>query len=96
MFCYSITKTENNNLEQRYAIKFCVKLGDSATDTYETIQKAFGNDSLSRAQVFRWHKEFVNGREMAHATVSKTEESSHEQIKNQDSGHFLRFSPVSS
>jgi hypothetical protein len=24
----------------------------------------FGNDSLSRAQVFRWHKDFVNGREM--------------------------------
>jgi hypothetical protein len=48
---------ENNNLEQRYAIKFCVKLGESATDAYETIQKAFDNDSLSRAQVFRWHKD---------------------------------------
>jgi hypothetical protein len=28
---------ENNNLEQRYAIKFCVKMGEGATDTYEKI-----------------------------------------------------------
>jgi transposase len=54
---------ENNNLEQRYAIKFCVKLGEGATDTYDKIQKACGNDSVSRAQVFRWHKDFVNWRE---------------------------------
>jgi hypothetical protein len=59
----TITKMEKNNVERCYAIKLCVKLEDSATDTYEKIQKAFGNDSLSRAQVFRWHKDFVNGRE---------------------------------
>jgi hypothetical protein len=60
VFCYSVTKLENNNLGQRYAIKFCVRLGEGATDTYGNIQKAFGNDFLSRAQVFRWHKDFVN------------------------------------
>jgi hypothetical protein len=27
------------------------------------IEKAFGNDSLSRAQVFLWHKDSANGRE---------------------------------
>jgi hypothetical protein len=43
---------KNNNLEQRHAIKFCVKLGEGATETYEKIQKTFGNDSLSRAQAF--------------------------------------------
>jgi hypothetical protein len=32
--------------------EFRVKLGESATNTYENIQKAFGNDSLSRAQAF--------------------------------------------
>jgi hypothetical protein len=40
------------------------QVGDGAIDNYEKIQSAFGNDSLSRAQVFRWHKDFVNGREM--------------------------------
>jgi hypothetical protein len=44
-------------------MKYCVILGEVATDTYKKIQKAFGNDSASRAQVFRGHKDFVNGRE---------------------------------
>jgi hypothetical protein len=45
---------EKNNLKQRYAIKLSVKLGgEGATDTYEQIQKTFGNDSLSHAQVYR-------------------------------------------
>jgi hypothetical protein len=42
---------------------FCGKLGEGATDGYEKIQKAFGNYSVSRTQVFQWHKVFVNGRE---------------------------------
>jgi histone-lysine N-methyltransferase SETMAR len=37
------------------------------------IQKAFGNDSLSRTKVFRWHKDFVNGRE----TVADEPRSGH-------------------
>jgi hypothetical protein len=41
----------------------CVKLGEGATDAYKKIQKAFGNDSLPHTQVFRWHKDFVNGQE---------------------------------
>jgi hypothetical protein len=65
MFCYRITKMENSNLEQCYAIKVCVKLGEDATDTYEKIQKAFANYSDSRAQVFQWHKDFANVQEMA-------------------------------
>jgi len=38
-------------LEQRCAIKFCVKLGESPTVTYEKLQRAYGEHSLSRAQV---------------------------------------------
>jgi hypothetical protein len=45
-------------------MKFCVKLGKDTTDTYKKIQKAFGNDSVSHAQVFRWHKDFTNRWEM--------------------------------
>jgi hypothetical protein len=63
MIYYSVTKMENNNLEERYEMKFCIKLGEGATNNYENTQKAFDNDSLSRAQVFRWHNDFVNGRE---------------------------------
>ena len=50
-------------LMQSYAIKFSVKLGESATVTYEKFQRTCGEHSLSRAQVFRWHKSFLEGRE---------------------------------
>jgi len=49
--------------EQRCAIKFCVKLGESVTVTYEKLQRAYGEHSLSRAQVFGWHKSFLEGQE---------------------------------
>ena len=50
-------------LEQSCAIKFCVKLGESATVTYEKLQRTYGEHSLSRAQVFRWHKFFLEDRQ---------------------------------
>jgi len=52
-----------HSVDQRYAIKFCVKLEKSATETLAMIQKAYGKDALSKAQVFRWHKAFREGRE---------------------------------
>lgn len=49
--------------EQRCAIKFCFKLGHNATETCTKLQQAYGDAALSRAQVFRWFKEFSEGRE---------------------------------
>jgi len=40
-----------DQFEQGCAIKFCVKLGESTTVTYEELQRAYGEHSLSRAQV---------------------------------------------
>lgn len=45
-------------VEQRYAIKFCVKLNKSTTETLAMSQETYGKDSLSKVQVFRWHKTF--------------------------------------
>jgi len=42
-------KMDWQEFEQRCAIKFCVKLGESATVTYEKLQRAYGEHSLSRA-----------------------------------------------
>ncbi len=52
---------EHRNIEQRYAMKFCVKPGDSAKDTYGKLVQVFVNEAVSRAQVFRWHRDFKNG-----------------------------------
>jgi len=54
---------DRQKFEQRCAIKLCVKLGESATVTYEKLQRAYGEHSLSRAQAFKWHKSNLEGRE---------------------------------
>ena len=54
---------EKRNLEQRCAIKFCVKLNENATETYEKLRKGYGEHALSRTQVCWWHKAFLDGRE---------------------------------
>jgi len=56
-------KMEKQNLEQCCMIKFCVKLNENATETYEKLKQAYGEHALSREQVFRWHKAFLDGRE---------------------------------
>ena len=53
VFARSITKMDWQRFEQHFAIKFCVKFGESATVTYENLQRAYGEHSLSRTQVFR-------------------------------------------
>ena len=61
-----VMKMEAPNITQRYAICVCVcvcvKLGDSATTAYGKLQQAFGDDAMSKAQAFRWHKMFSEGR----------------------------------
>jgi len=45
-------KMEARNIVQHYAIFFYVKLSDIATKTYGLLQQAFGDDAMSRTQVF--------------------------------------------
>jgi len=54
---------DRQTFEQGCAIKFFVKRGKSATAAYEGLQRVCGEHSLSRAQVFRCHKSFLEGRE---------------------------------
>ena len=63
--CHSwwISKIQYDTLEERYAIKFCFKLGKNATETYGMLQTAFRASCMNRASVFEWHKRFKEGRE---------------------------------
>ena len=54
--------SENIELEQRYAIKFCVRLKKSATETLNLLQEAFHENALKKTAVFDWHKRFREGR----------------------------------
>ena len=53
---------QSDILEERYAIKFCFKLGKNTTETYGMLQTAFGASCMNRASVFEWHKRFKEGR----------------------------------
>ena len=63
--CHSwwISKMQSDTLEERYAIKFCFKLGKNATETYGMLQTAFRPSCMKQASVFEWHKRFKEGRE---------------------------------
>ena len=67
--CHSwwISKMQSGHedtLEERYAIKFCFKLGKNhTTETYGMLQTAFGASCMNRASVFEWHKRFKEGTE---------------------------------
>ena len=50
------------NVEQRTNIKFCVKLGKMATETFNMLLEVYSNSCMSWTRVFEWHKQFVDGR----------------------------------
>ena len=64
--CWWISKMQSgreDTLEERYAIKFCYKLGKNASETYGMLHTAFGASCMNGASVFEWHKRFKEGRE---------------------------------
>ena len=63
-YCHSrsISRMQSDTLEERYAIKFCFKLGKNATETYEMLHTTFRPSCMNRASVFAWHKRFKEAR----------------------------------
>jgi len=48
---------------ERVNIKFLVKLKIYATETFQLLTEAYGENCMFRARVFEWHKRFSEGRE---------------------------------
>jgi len=48
--------------EQCACIKFCFNLGKTATECYEMLKTAFGEQAVGRSQTFRWFSQFTTGR----------------------------------
>ena len=63
MFYRLVTFAMQENIAQRYAIKFCVKLNKSATETFASLTEAYGDATLLRTMVFKSHKALKEGRE---------------------------------
>ena len=52
-----------NTLDERYAIKFCFKLGKNASETYGMLQTAFPPSCMNRASIFEGQRRFKDVRE---------------------------------
>jgi len=48
--------------EQRVCAKFSYKLGKTFTETFQMLQRAYGEDCVSRTQCHEWHQRFKSGR----------------------------------
>ena len=59
---------QSDTLEDRYAIKFCLK--KNAKDTYGMLQTAFRPSCMNRASVFELHKRFKEVRESVRDDVT--------------------------
>ena len=51
-------------MEQRANIKFCYKLGKTATETREMLVQVYGREAVSRKCVYERFKRFREGKEM--------------------------------
>ena len=59
-----ISNMQSDTLEERYAIKFCFKLGKKSTETYWMLQTTFWASCMNRASVFEGHRRFKEGRNL--------------------------------
>lgn len=53
-----------NYIDQRICIQFCIANEISCTLTFKMLQKAYGDQCLSRTRTFEWYKMFKEGREV--------------------------------
>jgi hypothetical protein len=53
----------DKNLEQLINIKFCVKIGKSASQKLVLLTVAYDEYAMKKSRVFEWHRRFKKGRE---------------------------------
>ena len=59
-------------VKQRNAIKLCLRNGISVAETFRMLQKAFGDLIMSQKNVYKWHKDFKEGRERVRTWNART------------------------
>ena len=48
-------------MEQRYTIKFCVKLKKTKQEAYGLSKEAYGDEQISQASFYQWFSRFFKG-----------------------------------
>ena len=61
--CVVVTCYENGGTKSRAALRGQIlhQTKENATENYAKLKWAYGEYAVSRAQVFRWHKAFLDG-----------------------------------
>ena len=54
--------TMSQFVEQRSAIKFCLRNEISVAETFRMLQKAIGNLTISQKNVYKWYKDLKESR----------------------------------
>ena len=75
-----VTFAMQENIEQWYVIKFCVKLNKSATETFASLTEAYKDATLSRTMVFKWYKKLSKRAEKILKTTLVLEDQSSQQM----------------
>ena len=81
VFSNLVTFAMQENIEQRYAIKFCVKLNKSATETFASLTEAYGDATLSRTMVLSGTKLSKRVEKMLKTTLVLEDQSHQQMIK---------------
>jgi hypothetical protein len=64
----------DENLEQRINIKFCVKIGKSASETLALLTVAYDEYAMKKSRASEWRRRFKGGSEEVQDGQSKTED----------------------
>jgi hypothetical protein len=60
--CMRVVEIRMLQFEQQENVKFCQKLGTSASETFQVIKQVCGKEALGHSAVFKWHKRFSQRR----------------------------------
>jgi len=81
VFYTLVTFAMQENIKQRYAIKFCEKLNKSATETFASLTEAYGDATLLRTMFLSGIKLSKRDKKMLKMTLILEDQSRQQMIK---------------